>query len=107
MKQSRISVALAALVAFTMVLLALGLGTDNGATKSPDHITLTWTGNSATTMTVTWRTDPTVESGFVQYQEGTTISAEANRQRPLAITSRKRHFRCAWRHELQFPSFIM
>jgi hypothetical protein len=88
MKRSSNFVLLAALLAFT-VLLATGLfcgaGATNGnAVKSPDHITLTWTGDSATTMTVTWRTDAAVESGFVQYQEGTRISAEAQQAKAAA-----------------------
>lgn len=48
-----------------------------GATVIPDHITLTWTGNPATTMTVTWRTDTTVTQGFVQYQQGKMIAPGA------------------------------
>lgn len=34
-----------------------GQGQGAGATARPDHIALSWTGNPATTMTVTWRTD--------------------------------------------------
>ena len=37
---------------------------DSGATATPDHIALTWTGDPATTTTLTWRTDSTVTSGF-------------------------------------------
>jgi hypothetical protein len=39
------------------------------ATASPDHVTLTWAGNPATTMTVTWRTDKTANTGYVEYQK--------------------------------------
>ena len=79
MKRSRNLVLLAALFAFT-VLMAIGLCRDTGATNgnavtSPDHITLTWTGDPSKTMTVTWRTDAAIASGFVQYQEGTEISS--------------------------------
>jgi hypothetical protein len=49
------------------------------ATAAPDHLTLTWTGNPATTMTVTWRTDAAVASGFVEYQKGSVLSGEAHR----------------------------
>jgi acid phosphatase type 7 len=46
------------------------------ATATPDHITLTWTANPATTMTVTWRTDTTVTSALVQYQAGDKLSGK-------------------------------
>lgn len=76
MQKSSIMV-LALLLALTMVLLATGQDPEGAIVNGPDHITLTWTDDSATTMTVTWRTEPAVTSGFVQYQEGTMISAEA------------------------------
>ncbi len=38
-----------------------------GATARPDQITLTWTGDPATTQTVSWRTDSGVHSGEIQY----------------------------------------
>ncbi|MCL5038185.1 MAG: metallophosphoesterase family protein [Chloroflexi bacterium] len=50
-----------------------------GATASPDHITLTWTDNPATTMTVTWRTDATITKGFVEYQKMAVPSDAAKR----------------------------
>ena len=78
MKKSSIIV-LALLLAFTMVLLAIGQDPGSATVNGPDHITLTWTGDSAKTMTVTWRTDPAVTSGFVQYQVGATISADAQK----------------------------
>lgn len=66
----------------TIVLLALlvvqapssGQTTKTGATASPDHVALTWTGNPESTITVTWRTDPSVTSGLVQYQKGDKLS---------------------------------
>ena len=45
------------------------------ATSSPDHITLTWAGNPATTMTITWRTDTSVTSGSVEYYKAATPKA--------------------------------
>ncbi|MEN6356461.1 MAG: metallophosphoesterase family protein [Armatimonadota bacterium] len=39
------------------------------ASASPDHVTLTWADNPATTMTVTWRTDNTTATGSVEYQK--------------------------------------
>ena len=58
---------------------------DSGATATPDHIALTWTGNPATTMTITWRTDSTVTSGVVQYQKGDKLSKKRDRQTPLRV----------------------
>lgn len=40
-----------------------------GAAAVPEHITLTWEGDSATTQTITWRTGPAVIGGQVQYAE--------------------------------------
>jgi hypothetical protein len=48
-----------------------------GATAIPDHIALTWTGDAAATMTITWRTDSTVTSGVVQFQKGSKLSEKA------------------------------
>jgi hypothetical protein len=78
MKKSGL-VVLALLLSLTMVLSAIGQDPESASVNGPDHIALSWTGDSATTMTVTWRTDPAVTSGFVQYQEGTTISVGAQR----------------------------
>jgi len=62
-------------------LLALGavwavaqpVGT--GARPVPDHVLLSWTGNPATTQTISWRTDTTVTSGLVEYSMGITLTA--------------------------------
>ena len=40
-----------------------------GATRVPDHLTLTWQEDPLTTQTITWRTDESVPSGKVQYRE--------------------------------------
>lgn len=40
-----------------------------GAAATPDHITLTWTGDPRTTQTITWRTDTATVAGQVQYME--------------------------------------
>ncbi len=84
----------AGFLAVILILSTIGLscgssaansGVTNGnAGKGPDHITLTWTGDSATTMTVTWRTDPSVASGIVQYQKGTKISADSRQAKAEA-----------------------
>ncbi|MCE5286273.1 MAG: metallophosphoesterase family protein [Pelosinus sp.] len=37
------------------------------AEAAPSHITLTWTGDTATTQTITWKTEPQMEEGQVQY----------------------------------------
>jgi hypothetical protein len=50
-----------------------------GASARPDHVTLTWTGDPATTMTVTWRTDAAVGESFVEYGQGATLTGKALR----------------------------
>jgi hypothetical protein len=52
---------------------------DSGATATPDHVALTWTGDPAATMTITWRTDTTVTAGAVQYQKGGKLSKNAKK----------------------------
>jgi len=61
--------------------------TDTGATAIPDHVALTWTGDPATTMTITWRTDSSVTSGIVQYQKGGQLSKKA-----LQVSAASRDF---------------
>jgi len=51
--------------------------TDSGSVK-PDHVTLTWAENPADSMTITWRTDTTVQEGFIQYQKGNKLSDKGN-----------------------------
>jgi acid phosphatase type 7 len=65
------------LFAFTFLPLSFNQGNDSGATATPDHIALTWTGSPATTMTITWRTDASVTSGIVEYQRGEKLSEKA------------------------------
>ncbi|MHB8119809.1 MAG: fibronectin type III domain-containing protein [Methanothrix sp.] len=48
------------------------------ATGAPDHVTLSWTSNPKTTQTVTWRTDTTVNTGFVQYNKR-SVAAQVSR----------------------------
>jgi len=54
-----------------------------------DHITLTWTGNPETTMTITWRADSKTKNGFVQYQKGInfTNSAESVKATSAVFTT--------------------
>ena len=67
------------LLVFALSVLAFAGSTtsDSLATAVPDHLTLTWTGDPSTTMTVTWRTDIAVTRGVVQYQEGTGLTSAA------------------------------
>lgn len=65
------------MLALLLVLVCPALTTGqvaDGATAIPDHVTLTWTGNPSTTMTITWRTDTSVSTGFVEYQDGTALT---------------------------------
>jgi hypothetical protein len=66
--------------------LLAGRSAGTGATIQPDHITLTWTGDTATTMTVTWRTDTTVTAGLVEYEQGATLAGTAHRTGAHAST---------------------
>ena len=77
MKRRGIPIALTALLALIITSLVVGQGPRNDAAPKPDHITLTWTKDPATTMTVTWRTDPSAVKGFVEYQAGKGISTVA------------------------------
>ena len=77
MKMSRISIVLSLIFACIIIHPVVGQTPASTATAAPDHITLTWTGDPATTMTVTWRTDSTVSSGVVQYQQGKKLSDKA------------------------------
>lgn len=46
----------------------IAIPTNTGASKHPDHIALSITGNAVNSMTITWRTDTTITAGIVQYQ---------------------------------------
>ncbi len=54
-----------------------GQTSKTGASATPDHVALTWTGSPETTITITWRTDTVVTSGLVQYQKGNKLSKKA------------------------------
>lgn len=53
--------------------------TGTGATATPDHVHLSWTGNPSTTMAITWRTDAATRAGLVEYAKGPTLSTTARR----------------------------
>jgi len=79
----------AALLAFlcAIVILPLSPGqvpSTTGATAIPDHVALTWTGDPETTMTITWRTDPTVMSGMVEFQKGGKITGKSVKAQAVA-----------------------
>jgi acid phosphatase type 7 len=77
MKLTSIIKTLVLLLAVAILPFAAGQEPGSGATAVPDHIALSWTGDPSTTMTVMWRTDSTVASGFLQYQKGNKLSASA------------------------------
>jgi len=85
MKMRRISIALALLFALALIQPTFGQTSVSTATADPDHITLTWTGDPSTTMTITWRTDSTVTTGFVQFQEGTKLSGDSLKAEAQAL----------------------
>lgn len=60
----------ALLITFSLLQPAAAQTRQTTAAATPDHIILSWTGDPATSMTVTWRTDTTVESGIIEYGQG-------------------------------------
>jgi acid phosphatase type 7 len=58
------------------------INADLNALSKPDHITLTWSADPATTMTITWRTDSSVKSCKVEY-----ISLESDSDKMSVISS--------------------
>jgi acid phosphatase type 7 len=82
----RISLLTLLVVFFALVGSTVGCGqvVGTGATIVPDHVTLTWTGDPSTTMTITWRTDVAVTSGVVEYAAGDTPSRDAKKVQAVA-----------------------
>lgn len=64
-------------LAIIMIPATASQAPGSGASSTPDHIVLTWTGDPATTMTITWKTDPAVASCRVEYDKGSIISKKA------------------------------
>jgi hypothetical protein len=62
----------------------LGQVDNTGATTVPDHVTLTWTGDPASTVTITWRTAAGVSVGVVQYQAGAALTPAAKAEKAVA-----------------------
>lgn len=66
------------------------LGSDQinvNATTIPDHVTLSWTGDPKTTQTVTWRTDPMVTKGIVQYSTNRDLEDKNTLSIPAQMSS--------------------
>ncbi len=80
MKRLLFIISIISLMALSGQVALVGQNSGSGATPSPDHVTLTWTQDPATTVTVTWRTDTTVATGFVLYQAGDALSSNAQRK---------------------------
>ena len=77
---------LAAWILLLALMFSIGVGhADTGASANPDHVTLTWTGNPATTMTITWRTDPSVATGMAEYQAGTSLTTSGTRMNATSV----------------------
>jgi len=79
MRKIRLSLILAALFCFSVQHPITGQTRATTAKAVPDHITLSWVADPATTMTVTWRTDTTVKAGYVEYREKNGNPAEPAR----------------------------
>ncbi len=73
MKRTSFAVILCA-VLMVLSIPALAKGTVLKASTVPDHITLTWASDPETTQTVTWRTDSTVKTGYVQYAKASVTN---------------------------------
>lgn len=73
MKYRHSPAVLVLLLALTLLPASPADVAGSGATPVPDHITLTWTGDPATSITISWRTDTSVTAGFVQYKPGNAI----------------------------------
>lgn len=81
MKRLTALMALALVLAFACSTLTIAQAAGGGATAMPDHVTLTWTGNTATTMTITWRTDTSVRTGLVEFGRGSALPSQTLRIR--------------------------
>lgn len=79
MKRITALLALALVFALTCPALISAQTTGSGATATPDHVHLTWTGNPSTTMTLNWRTDTETKTGLVEYAKGAQLSTRTRR----------------------------
>ena len=77
MKNMRFSLLLILLLSCSLLQPITGQTRQTTATINPVHITLSWTADPATSMTITWRTAASVDSGFVQYKTKTSHASEA------------------------------
>ena len=53
----------------------------------PDRIVLTWTGDPATSQSVTWRTDETIEQAYVEFAPAVPASNLMNNSKRVAATT--------------------
>jgi acid phosphatase type 7 len=77
MKQSFYLKTLVLLFALIIQSPISGQTAKTGATATPDHVALTWTGSPETTIIITWRTDASVTEGFVQFEKGDKLTRKA------------------------------
>lgn len=63
------AIVLALVLALSLSGAVLAADNPLGASPAPDHLTLTWSADPATTQTITWRTDTSVNQTVVQYTE--------------------------------------
>ena len=66
------------------------INADLNATGRPDHITLTWSADPATTMTITWRTNSSVKSCTVEYtslDNGSETMSVVSSLHPMVFTT--------------------
>lgn len=84
MRKRSLSLLLAIMFCLSVQTPITGQTQGTTAKAIPDHITLSWVANPATTMTVTWRTDATVNSGYIEYHEKEGKAAESKRSEAQA-----------------------
>ena len=61
--------------------LALLFSGPGGAKAAPDHVILTWTGDTKTTQTISWRSEFTMQGGAVEY-----VQADSGMNLPFKVS---------------------
>ncbi|TZE81524.1 fibronectin type III domain-containing protein [Calorimonas adulescens] len=86
-----LSVFLAMIMVMTLLFIPAAdfAASPTGAGIIPDHVTLTWTDDPATTQTITWRTDTAVKSGIVEYARESDASQFPGNALTVKATTRE------------------
>ena len=73
-----------AILAFMLISVVWFFAQSSSSSTLFDHITLTWTNNPTSTMTITWRADSKIKNGVVQYQKGMNLNNSAQSVKALS-----------------------